>query len=320
MAAPELRAKSTQPRALAALGLLSLLWALGSLRSDLLGPIFHSWNLLPTFERLALPLVLFALAAAAFAVIRKSRWPRGLLLLDALLVSLGLFIAPGILLFLAGARVSDLTRVVLFSLTPVFASVLEPHFGRTGTPQSAGSLVAPLIAVAGTLFLFPFDLPQSLAAASAFAAVLLAVVCIAAANCYAVRIASFFPPAALLPFAVVASGAAALAFAAIAICSGTSLPRLSTLLPELLWSTLIDLPALALLFWLLRRLSATRMTTRFLIAPLFANLIALALFHPSTDLRAILGILLVTIGSGWILLTPHESPSSGTSQLNLPNE
>ncbi|HTB96203.1 MAG TPA: DMT family transporter [Terracidiphilus sp.] len=320
MAVPEPLPKSTQPRALAALGLLSLLWALGSLRSDLLPQFFPPDDQLPFFQRLALPLILFALAAAAFALIRKSPWPRGRSLVDTLFVSLGLFVAPGVLLFLAADGISDLSRVALYSLAPVFAAVLEPHLGRPDALQRSTSLLAPLVAVAGTFCLFPLYLPQSIAAACSFAAVLLAVVSVAAANCFAVRIASELPPAALLPFAALASGAAGLVFSMNALLSAPVPTHPLTLVPTLLWSAFVDLPSLALLFWLLPRLSATRMTTRFLVAPLFTNLLALALFRPPIDLRELLGLVLVILASGSILLTPPESPPSGNSQLNLPNQ
>ena len=59
----------------------------------------------------------------------------------------------------------------------------------------------------------------------------------------------------------------------------------------------------------MRRMTAVRMTTRFLIAPLLANLIGLAFLRPGVQLRGWLGLSLIALGSGWLLLAPKMSRS-----------
>jgi drug/metabolite transporter (DMT)-like permease len=81
----------------------------------------------------------------------------------------------------------------------------------------------------------------------------------------------------------------------------------------------IALPVLALglLFWLMRRMTAVRMTTRYLIAPLIANLLSLAFLRPQVQLRSWLGLLLIALGSGWLLLAPAGEPEQTGSSLGI---
>jgi drug/metabolite transporter (DMT)-like permease len=59
------------------------------------------------------------------------------------------------------------------------------------------------------------------------------------------------------------------------------------------------------------------MTTRFLIAPLMANLFGLILLRPHVEIRAWIGLLLVACGAGWLLLAPVDEPEGGSSTLQL---
>jgi drug/metabolite transporter (DMT)-like permease len=52
-------------------------------------------------------------------------------------------------------------------------------------------------------------------------------------------------------------------------------------------------PGLLLLFWLMRRISAARMTTRFVLAALLTALFGVILFRPEVSLRAVLGFVLI---------------------------
>ncbi len=221
---------------------------------------------------------------------------------------------PAVLIQIAGEAIDASTRVALFSLAPVFALVLEPHLGSASANQPRGALMASLLAVAGTLLVFPLDLPQSAAAALAFCGVVVAVASLAAANCIAVRIASEQPARSILSFATIATGGAAIALALLGIVFEHRTPR-SLSLPNP-WIAL-DLLALALLFWLMRRMTAARMTTRFLIAPLSANLIGLAFLRPGVQARGWLGLLLIAVGSGWLLFGPEGEPGETGSPLHI---
>jgi drug/metabolite transporter (DMT)-like permease len=106
---------------------------------------------------------------------------------------------------------------------------------------------------------------------------------------------------------------AALAVAASAICFAAS----SVIMPhtgwqwnaspaELLELFAIELPALFLLFWLMRHLAASRMTARFLLAPLFTIVVGEAMQHAAPPERAWLGIALLAAGAGWLVFAPAE--------------
>jgi hypothetical protein len=219
------------------------------------------------------------------------------------MVGLGLFVVPVVLIEIARGGIDDSTRVVLFSLAPVIAVVFEPHLGSASSNQQRGTFMASILAVAGTLLVFPLALPRTAGAALAFCGVLAAVASLAAANCIAVRLANQQTARSVFSFAAVAAGSAAIALALL----GSVLHHARDLSPPDLW-TALDLLALALLFWLMRRMTALRMTTRFLIAPLLANLIGLAFLRPGVQLRGWLGLLLIAAGAGWLLFGPVDDP------------
>ena len=295
--------------------LLCFLWSLGSLRSDLLRNL--TLHPLPPMEKQAVPFALLAVTAALFALIRRTDWPGGRRLLPPILVGLGLFVAPAVLVSLSRAWVPELMRVALFSLAPVFAIVLEPYIGHVAGTQRRGRLPAALAAVVGTLCIFPLEIPRSPAAGVAFGTVILAVACVAAANCQAVRVVIRTPGKPVAPLAAIAGATAAVGLVAASVLMEQPFLTWSALAPELVWSAVIELPGLLLLFWLMRRMSAARMTTRFVLAPLITLLIGLVLLRPSLTLRTWLGMLLIGAGVGWLLLAAEVEPEESALPLNL---
>jgi drug/metabolite transporter (DMT)-like permease len=169
--------------------------------------------------------------------------------------------------------------VAVFSLTPVFAVVLEPYLQGSTPSRAKAALGASLTAITGVLFLFPLSIPGSLRAGMALFALLTASFGIATAICFAAA-AAFNPRA------------------------GWRWNLSSSLLGLLV----IELPALFLLFWLMPRLAASRMTARFLIAPLMTLVLGMALETPSLPVRAWLGMLLLAGGAGWLVFAPAERP------------
>jgi drug/metabolite transporter (DMT)-like permease len=225
-----------------------------------------------------------------------------------MLVGFGLFALPSFLIECAGGNLDDSTRVALFSLVPVFAVVLEPHLGSASQSPPRGDLVAALVAVTGTLLVFPVGMPRQTASVLAFCGIFVAIVSVAAANCAAVRIVQSQPLRSLFSFAALAAGSAAILLAIVSL----SFERRAAAITHIDAWVISDLLALALLFWLMHRVSAVRMTTRFLIAPLVANLIALAFLRPAVQLRGWLGLLLIAVGSGWLVFAPeNESEKTG---------
>lgn len=292
-----------------ALLLLCLLWAWDSLRSDLMVGSAREMSVSPLLRE-GLLLGLFAVLSGLAAVLRKARWPRSTTLTMTVLAGLGLFVLPVVLITFGRDWIDDPTRVALFSLTPVFALAFEPHFNDMTPPERRGAFAAALAAVAGTLLVFPLDIPHSAASGFAMCGVLVSAASVAAANCLGVRIASRQFSGSALSFAAIATGSAGICLGVLDLAMRHVT---SARVPFDVWAA-PDLVALSLLFWLMQRMSAVRMTTRFLIAPLLANLIGIALLRPGVQLRGWTGLLLIALCSAWLLFAPeHGSDETGLS-------
>src|SRR6185503_14678970 len=289
--------------------LLSLLWAVGWLRADL-SPGSGGWlRLNPLWQEAAL-LGVFAVATALGGVILKRRWPTGRVAFRTVLAGFGLFVVPAVLGFVAGEWIDGATRVALFSLTPLFAVIFEPHIGSNSEKgETRGAFAAAMIAVAGTFLIFPFELPHSYASAGAILGVLVAAGSVAAANCLGVELVQQ-RGICRLTFAAVACGSASIL---LAIAGSIGIVRRSSPISMDGWAV-SDLVGLALLFWLMRRMSAVQMTTRFLIAPLLANLMTLALIRPHVEVQSWIGLLLIAQGAGWLVFAKADGiAASGRS-------
>lgn len=284
--------------------LLSALWAVASLRTDLF-PSLGGDSLSPV-PRQAVLFSVFAAAAVSIAVARRVEFPPKRHAWACACIGLGLFVVPAALVVCAQGRISTRDRVAVFSLTPVFAVVLEPYLQDTAPRQGKAALAGALAGVSGILFLLPLDIPGSFGSGAALCALLAASVIIAATNCLAVRVARNLVGRSILPMAAQAGAASAVCFAAASAFTTPYAWRWSALPSQLLWMLAIELPSLFLLFWLMRRLAASRMTARFLLVPLFAILAGLALEPTSPPARAWLGMALLAGGAGWLVFAPVE--------------
>jgi len=285
--------------------LLSALWAVAWLRTDLFP---HSGaDMLSTARGQAALFFIFAAVAACMSLARRVEFPRGRYAWACAGIGVGLFVVPAGVAACTQDWVSRLDQVAFFSLTPVFAVVLEPYLQDGAPRQGKNALAGALAAIAGILCLFPLDLPGSFRAGVAWCFLIATVVGIAAINCFAVRLARDLSGRSTLAMAAEAGAASAVFFAAAAALTPHSGWRWSEISPQFVWAMLIDLPALLLLFWLMRRLSASRMAARFLIAPLFATLGGIALEPMLPPVRALLGIALLAAGAGWLVFAPEET-------------
>jgi drug/metabolite transporter (DMT)-like permease len=294
-------------RVTAALLFVCLLWALDGLGPDLF-PVLRR-TALPPMERQAFTYALFALFAAMYAIRRQAGWPNRRGMLAGAGVGLLMFALPAVLASVTQGWVSQLERVAIFSLAPVFAAAMEPHIGsssrQSNGAQSDGALMASLIAVAGALAIFPLAAPGSPAAFAAALVVIAASACAALGNCVAVHLAVSMREVSFASVAGVAGAVAAAAFAAVGACTEHTEWQIRHSPAQMAWLVSVDLPALMLLFWLLRRMSAVRMTTRFLLAPWFTVLAGIAFEQPVITLRVVLGVVLLGAGAGWLLLAPE---------------
>jgi drug/metabolite transporter (DMT)-like permease len=261
---------------------------------------------------------LFAAVAACLAVARGVKFPHGRSAWACAGVGLGFFVVPSALGAFAQDWVSALDRVAVFSLTPVVAVVLEPYLQGGELRRGRAALAGALCAVAGILLIFPLQSPGSLRAGAALCALVAAAVCIAATNCLGIGLAQNLAGRSTLAMAAQACAASAVCFAAASWFAPQTVWRWNDLLPQLIWSLSIDLPALFLLFWLLPRLAASRMTARFLLAPLFAIVAEIVLQPMKPPLQGWVGLALLGGGSGWLIFAPgEESDEEARGLLNL---
>jgi drug/metabolite transporter (DMT)-like permease len=227
---------------------------------------------------------------------------------ESLLVGLGLFAIPAILIDLAALRTYPPTRAVLLTLVPLFAAVFEPYIVLSvdgkDSRQSRFALLAALVGVAGAICIFSVELPVSIQAFAAFCAVILAAASIAVSGCKAVAVTQE-NPASLTTMATIASGVAALFNAGASAVLEQPTLAWSALWPELLWSAAVELPALTLLFWLMRHLTATRMATRYLLAPMIAIAAGAVLVQAPLNSRICLGLALMAASAAWLLFAPE---------------
>lgn len=292
--------------------LLSLASAIDILRPDLL-PTPGSAPI-PPMQRQALT---FAIVTVIVSL-RKKEFRPGRKPVKSVVIGLGLFVLPALLLSLSSRGIDGFARTALLSLVPLFALVFEPYLGSESTPdrsvqagvglQSHRRVAAALAAVVGAAIVFPVSIPSSWSSGLAFCAVVAAAASIAAASTAATQAATSSPthawtsvPPAAASFATIAGISATLGFALLSVCIEHPVWNRQSWQLELLWSVCIDVPGLLLLFWLLPRTSAVRMTTRFLIAPVIALLIGAALVRPAVEPRMILGLLLMAGGAAWLL-------------------
>jgi drug/metabolite transporter (DMT)-like permease len=296
--------------AVAGLLLLSILWSLGPLNSVLSG---HAASPAPPLETATIQFALLAIVSALWAAAGHQTWPHGRDLIATVAIGLSLFAAPAVLVALAADDVSSLTRVALFSLVPVFAVVFEPYLGSDALRPPSAALMAALAAVVGTLCIYPLNIPGSLQAGAAFVGLILAAVLVAAANCAAVRRAS--QSQSLEPFIAVACATAVAVLAPANQILSRQPWQPAGLNLAMLFA--VQLPSLFLLFWLMRRMSATSMSTRYVLAPLVAILVDMAIARPTVGARTLLGLLLIAGGAGFLLLAPPAPHGEEASPLSL---
>jgi drug/metabolite transporter (DMT)-like permease len=136
---------------------------------------------------------------------------------------------------------------------------------------------------------------------------------VAAANCAAVRLTS--QSQSLAPFIAIACATAAAVLAPANQILSPQPWQVAGLSPAMLFA--VQLPSLLLLFWLMRRTSATAMATRYVLAPLIAILVDMGIARPIVGARTWLGLLLIAGGAGALLLAPPAPPDDDSPPLSL---
>jgi drug/metabolite transporter (DMT)-like permease len=297
---------------LAVLLLLCLLGSLGPLRNEFEPAVVPSaalpW-LLPAW-----PFFLATILATAFTVLRRIPWPSARYFRSTILVNIGLFVLPLLTLLCVKIWIDPFTQVTLLALTPVFTVVFQPYLAPSSSvPRHA--LAAAIAAAAGLQLVFPFQLPGTIVAFTAWLVLVLAVVGLAAAYCSATHLASQLSRSSAAPLAAIACAACTVALLLAGVVEHAFSVNFAAPPIGVLWLALVDTPSILLLFWLLPRISASRITVRFILSPLFSSLAGIVLLRPSLTLRDGLGLTLAGAGSVWLLFAPVSGPDATSSSL-----
>lgn len=300
--------------------LLGLLASMTTLRADLFPDLLS--DLLPPLHRQVLALGICCVLATIAALVSRSSWPRGRMLRSAILVGFGLFVVPAFLSQWASGAISPVTRAAILPLASLFAVVFEPHLSALSTGQSRSALLAAIAASAGTLLVLPITLPESLEASLAWLGMGLAAASIGAGSCIGFGITALAYDSetprkrdlSMASFAAVASGTGFLGLGLVFALTDPHAVPWQALPSTVLWTSATEVPALGLLFCLMPRLSAPRMTTRFTLALLFPVFAGALLLGSRLSPRDWGGVAMMIAGTAYLLLAPEEQTAgSGLS-------
>ena len=327
---PDTLTAKSQPNKLVwtLLGLLtlSLVWACQALAPDLLPQFSSTLEAHSAGQSILTDLigmsVLAGLSIALYLVAAPGKLTPRLRWLSAL-VGLEMFAIPTLLLRLAGEDISGYTRTLLFCLIPLFTLVLDPYLGfdQDGwhDQRNSGAWLAALIGTAGALLVFPAEIPSTIGQTSSFAVVLLAALSVSTANCTARRVAENISGNAkshtgsLLASAAIAAGTAAVILVgALSVASHSQHSPASWHEFEFrsaTWAGLMQVPAMALLLYLIPRINPVSLSTRYILAPLMTIALGTALIRlgggeAHLQLRIWAGLSLMAAGVCFLIFKP----------------
>jgi drug/metabolite transporter (DMT)-like permease len=168
-------------------------------------------------------------------------------------------------------------------------------------------MLPALVALGGTLLLFPATLPTTLRGALAFSAVIACAVIAAVASLWIYRL---LRDISLLRAIALIATVNALAFILRAAFLQTNPLTDSAIPPELLLGLAYELPLLALTVWLMARVDPVRLSARFLLVPLVTVLEGAVLLRTPLAVRTIVAITIMAIGGLLVLLrrVPQQMP------------
>ncbi len=294
-------------RDLGLLLLLSLLLGLGWLRNDLLRTTLP--RLLPGREARTLPLVLLAVAAGSAALVRRDRWPRGKRLLWALAIGPGLFLVPA-WLARSATSISAVSGFAVGALVPVFVVLFEPWVGGREEYRK-GAFLASLVAVGGALLAVPISVPGELGGVKDYLLLVAGMAVMGVTNCVAARelfAAGGEGGSAAAPVAAIAGAVCAAGFAVADGDAGRWVVGWSLVWPELAWSAVVELPALLLLFYLFQRMSAVRLSARYVLSLWIPLVVVAVATRAALGVGSWIGLGLMGLGGLMLTFGGEEEP------------
>jgi drug/metabolite transporter (DMT)-like permease len=297
----------------AALFTLSLLESIPVLVRDLLPNLPAAT--LPPLENSGLAFGLFGLFAVVIAAVRHPRKPFRSWRWLPIAAGLILFAIPITLAAIAARYISPLTVAAIQTLAPLFTIILEPYLALDTASESHTryGILPALLAFSGVLLIFPVFVPSSYMVALALTAALVAAFSTGAGNCLIAR-------AAVADTSLIATAATASISASVALGLLSAIfeePRFtaSSFAFGNIWPLGIQACVLGLLFWLARRLTATRLATRVLWALILPILLESVFLPVPLDFRNWSGLALMLSGAGAMLFL--RTPAQEQNTLSL---
>jgi drug/metabolite transporter (DMT)-like permease len=219
-------------------------------------------------------------------------------------VSLLFFAVPMVLVERAREYAPDTSVAVVFALVPVIV-VLAVNAFLLEEPEMR-LLVPALAGFSGVLFLLPFELPVSARGWESVAELVTAMLFV---GCAGVWLYGLLRQMGAVEGMAIAGAANATALVAWCGVRGQLDWRWSDVAMGVSIGSVGELVALALTVWLVRALDPVRFSARVLAIPLMTVIEGLVLLRPGVTGRTAVGILLLAIGTAWLLVgkVPEEA-------------
>ncbi len=221
--------------------------------------------------------------------------------------SVGLFGLPVVLVGWARGGVTETGISALFASIPAVVAITMAN-GSEGTGRMF--LAPALVAFGGALLLLPVGLSGSLLGYLKLAGVILAILLVGISS---VQMFRLLHPVAYLDAVVVVGISNALFLMIFSLANGSFVWRWNQLAPIVSVASLIDLIEMALLIWLLRKMSPIRLSTRYLATPLLTVVEGYVVLQPQLTARLLVGTALLTAGAAWILFARMRENEPGLS-------
>ena len=214
--------------------------------------------------------------------------------------SVGLFGLPIVLIGWAQGSVTETGISALFAAVPTVVAIGM----ATGAEEVGRRFLTPaLVAFGGALLLLPVNLLESLQGDLRLAGLVLAILLVGITSVRMFRLLQ----SVAYPDAVVVIGLSNAIFLTICcIANGSLVWRWNQLTSIISIASLVDLIEMALLIWLLREMLPIRLSTRYLLIPLFTVIEGYVILRPQITARLTVGAALLAAGAAWILFTRIE--------------
>jgi drug/metabolite transporter (DMT)-like permease len=259
-----------------------------------------SGDSLPELQRQGLGFAALAVVAVALGGFKRQR--SGWKLRGEIAAAGALFFAvPLVLAVHAKEYAPETSFAVVSALAPVVVVLVWGAVAQES--NGIRNLIPALMGLAGVLLLLPFNLPVSVRGWAALAEIAASMVFVAGAGVWMYRLLR--RETVMEAIAIVGIPNAVCLFVWCGAVGSLDL-KWRDVAGGLRWGWSVETVVAALTVWLLREIDPVRFSARFLVIPLVTIVEGLALLRPEVTGRMVGGMVLLSGGAAWILMTPRE--------------